>query len=149
MCTRITKGCNNSVLNCSFVFYSLQEYEKGSCKTLPLRHLFICFELFLNLSIKSSLLDPLAQGWEFALGFSSKLIIFCERKSDSLLGIKRGKAVKNILTKYKYVESDLLTDGRSFVRSDKSDSLRLSFFIKSDESKSLTVAIYHSWAHLR
>ena len=129
MCTRITKGCNNSVLNCSFVFYSLQEYEKGSCKTLPSRHLFICFELFLNLSIKSSLLDPLAQGWEFALGFPSKLIIFCERKSDShltkanrsrqpflksdgsdsLLGIKRGKAVKNILTKYKYVESDLLT----------------------------------------
>ena len=91
--------------------------------------MFICFELFLNLSIKSSLLDPLAQGWEFALGFPSKLMIFCELKSDShltnanrsrqsvlksdgsdsLLGIKRGKAVKNILTKYKYVESDLLT----------------------------------------
>ena len=82
---------------------------------------------------------PHMKGWEFAHGFSSKLLVFCERKCERTI---RSWKIANRSCR-SFVLSDLcqIAHGRSFVKSDGSELLKLLFlkseWAKSDRSESL------------
>ena len=82
------------------------------------------------------------------MSFLSKSLVFCERKSDSL--VKKSKSLPSL---FSHERSERITCGCSFVKSDRS-YLRSLFckeqgerfaegrsFVKSDGSESLTVTL--------